>query len=59
MRRKSLLLIGGGVMAAGCLALLEEREVRKRFGAGWDACAAATPRFIPRLVRSRRLPDWQ
>ena len=30
------------------LAVSEEREVRKRFGAAWDAYAARTPRFIPR-----------
>ena len=34
------------------LAVSEEREVRKRFGAAWDAYAARTPRFIPRWSRT-------
>lgn len=35
---------------------LVEREVRKRSGVEWDACAAATRRFLPRLVRRTALP---
>jgi protein-S-isoprenylcysteine O-methyltransferase Ste14 len=33
------------------LAIGEEREVRQRFGAAWDAYAARTPRFLPHLGR--------
>ena len=33
------------------LAISEEREVRERFGAAWDAYAAGTPRFVPRRRR--------
>lgn len=33
------------------LAMAEERDVRVRFGEEWDAYAAATPRFVPRLRR--------
>lgn len=39
------------------LALSEDRELRKRFGAEWDAYAAASPRFVPRLDRRRSMPD--
>ncbi len=35
------------VVAYRRLAISEEREVRERFGAAWDAYAAVTPRFIP------------
>lgn len=35
------------------LARSEERDVRPEFGVDYDAYAAATPRFIPRLVRRR------
>ena len=31
------------------LAIGEEREVRRQFGVAWDAYAARTPRFLPRL----------
>jgi len=31
------------------LATAEERGVAARFGPAWDAYAAATPRFLPRL----------
>jgi protein-S-isoprenylcysteine O-methyltransferase Ste14 len=34
------------------LAVSEEREVRSRFEATWDAYAAATPRFVPRRRRA-------
>lgn len=40
------------------LALSEEREVRKRFGAEWDAYAVATPRFVPRRARRPSLTHW-
>jgi protein-S-isoprenylcysteine O-methyltransferase Ste14 len=33
----------------GRLAVTEEREMRKRFGAEFDAYAARTPRFVPAL----------
>jgi protein-S-isoprenylcysteine O-methyltransferase Ste14 len=33
----------------GRLAVTEEREMRERFGAAFDAYAARTPRFIPAL----------
>ena len=33
------------------LAIAEEREVRQRFGAAWDAYAARTPRFLPHVGR--------
>ncbi len=33
------------------LAIGEEREVRQRFGAEWDAYAARTPRFLPHVGR--------
>ena len=36
------------------LAISEERETRERFGARWDAYAAATPRFIPRRRSASR-----
>lgn len=39
------------VVAYGRLARSEEREVRTQFGAEYDAYAAATPRFIPRVAR--------
>jgi protein-S-isoprenylcysteine O-methyltransferase Ste14 len=45
------------VVAYWRLALSEEREVRKRFGVEWDAYAAVTPRFVPRLARRPRLAD--
>ncbi|MBI3047801.1 MAG: isoprenylcysteine carboxylmethyltransferase family protein [Acidobacteria bacterium] len=32
------------------LAHREEREVAARFGAAWDAYAAVTPRWVPRLL---------
>jgi len=35
------------------VVLLEERELRDRFGADWDAYAARVPRFIPRWGRTR------
>ena len=35
------------------LARREERDVRASFGAAWDAYAAETPRFIPRLGTRR------
>jgi protein-S-isoprenylcysteine O-methyltransferase Ste14 len=45
------------VLAYWRLAMSEEREVRQRFGAEWDAYAARTPRFIPALSRRPALPD--
>ncbi len=36
------------------LAIREEREIRERFGAAWDAYAATVPRFVPRLVNRRQ-----
>ena len=39
------------------LARSEEREVAARFGDGWAAYAARTPRFLPRLGRTRPHPD--
>jgi protein-S-isoprenylcysteine O-methyltransferase Ste14 len=39
------------VLAYWRLSISEEREVLDRFGAVWDAYAAVTPRFLPRLVR--------
>ena len=39
------------VFAYRRLAASEEREVKRRFGAEWDAYAAATPRFIPHRAR--------
>jgi protein-S-isoprenylcysteine O-methyltransferase Ste14 len=39
------------------LAISEEREVRERYGAAWDAYARYTPRFVPHLgVRHRPPP---
>ncbi|HSH49814.1 MAG TPA: isoprenylcysteine carboxylmethyltransferase family protein, partial [Halomonas sp.] len=35
------------------LAIHEEREVARQFGEKWQAYAARTPRFIPRLRASR------
>lgn len=32
----------------------EEEELRRRFGAAWVEYAARTPRFVPRLRRTRR-----
>jgi len=37
------------VLMYGRLAVTEEREMRKRFGAEFDAYATATPRFFPAL----------
>ena len=34
------------------LAITEETEMHKRFGADFDAYAASTPRFLPSLRRS-------
>ena len=39
------------VFAYRRLAASEEREVKRRFGAEWDAYAAVTPRFIPHRAR--------
>jgi protein-S-isoprenylcysteine O-methyltransferase Ste14 len=39
------------------LAIAEEADVRREFGAAWDAYAAATPRFIPRRDHSAREMD--
>jgi protein-S-isoprenylcysteine O-methyltransferase Ste14 len=36
------------------LAVNEEAEMRRRFGAGFDAYASVTPRFIPGLSTGRR-----
>lgn len=36
------------------LAIREERDIGAAFGEEWDSYAATTPRFIPRLNRSRR-----
>ena len=41
------------------LARREEREVRAEFGAAWEAYAAETPAFIPRLGGRRRAPLGQ
>lgn len=38
------------------LAISEEGETRDRFGARWDAHAARTPRFLPRLRTDTRPP---
>ena len=38
------------------LAIAEERDVRERFGAAWDAYAARTPRFLPRRGRPAAPP---
>jgi protein-S-isoprenylcysteine O-methyltransferase Ste14 len=35
------------------LALTEEREMHSQFGLRYEAYSAATPRFLPRLVRRR------
>ncbi len=35
------------------VVLMEERELRDRFGSDWDAYAARVPRFIPGLRRGR------
>ena len=43
-------------LAYARLARSEEREVRAEFGAEYDAYAASTPRFVPRLWR-RRIAD--
>ena len=43
-------------LAYARLARSEEREVRAQFGAEYDAYAASTPRFIPRLWH-RRIAD--
>ena len=39
------------------LARREERDVRSAFGAAWDAYAATTPGFIPRLRRPHGSPS--
>ena len=43
------------VFAYRRLAIGEEREVAKAFGRTWDIYAARTPRFIPRLERTRAI----
>ena len=39
------------------LAIREEREVRVRFGAAWDAYAARTPRFLPQTATGPPRPS--
>lgn len=39
------------------LAIAEEREVQRTFGARWDAYAGATPRFIPARHRKDTPPE--
>jgi protein-S-isoprenylcysteine O-methyltransferase Ste14 len=41
----------------GRLAVTEEREMRERFGAEYDAYAARTPRFVPALRHRTPRPD--
>lgn len=50
----TLLMFPALLVVYRALAIREEREVRTRFGATWDAYAALTPRFIPR--RGQRRP---
>jgi protein-S-isoprenylcysteine O-methyltransferase Ste14 len=45
----TLLMFPVLVFMYGRLAVTEEREMRDRFGAEFDAYAARTPRFVPRL----------
>jgi protein-S-isoprenylcysteine O-methyltransferase Ste14 len=48
-----------GVLAMHLVVLLEERELRERFGATWDAYAARVPRYLPRrrdVERSAHVP---
>jgi methanethiol S-methyltransferase len=47
----TLLMFPVLVFAYRRLAIAEEREVRAAYGPEWDAYAARTPRFIPRLAR--------
>ena len=37
----------------GRLAITEEAEMRKRFGAQFDAYAARTPRFLPSFAKAK------
>ncbi len=41
----------------GRLAVSEERDMHKEFGAAYEAYALATPRFIPRLRRTHSNPQ--
>jgi protein-S-isoprenylcysteine O-methyltransferase Ste14 len=45
------------VVTYASLARREERQVRRQFGEVWDAYAAATPGFIPRLHRPHGGPS--
>lgn len=45
----TLLMFPVLVVMYGRLAVTEEREMRARFGAEFDAYAARTPRFVPQL----------
>jgi len=36
---------------AAAVAVLEERELRRRFGPAWEDYAARVPRFVPRISR--------
>lgn len=49
----TLLMFPVLLLAYRRLAIAEEREVRAAFGSEWDAYAALTPRFIPRLARPK------
>jgi protein-S-isoprenylcysteine O-methyltransferase Ste14 len=48
------LALAASVAGIFLVVLIEERELRSRFGADWDAYAARTPRFLPRRARSGR-----
>lgn len=41
----------------GRLAITEENEMRKQFGAEYDSYAQQTPRFIPRMGKSESTND--
>lgn len=50
----TLIMVPILVLVYARLARSEEREVTRRFGAGWAAYAARTPAFLPRLRFHRR-----
>jgi protein-S-isoprenylcysteine O-methyltransferase Ste14 len=42
------IVLGASVPVLYVVALLEERELRRRFGAAYEAYARRVPRFVPR-----------
>jgi protein-S-isoprenylcysteine O-methyltransferase Ste14 len=47
-------VFGLGVLLLHSVVLLEERELRERFGAEWDVYARRVPRYVPACSRATR-----